>query len=375
MPLSHNARLSANIYAPMHKPFKIKGRKGYFLHVPIANGKTSVRKIGETLREANKAWEAMLKANEARSANPSEDPAANLVVSLISKYCDWMQERVELGHLAKSTMERRVVYLASFLKSIDTQLSIVDLKVHHVTDWLVSQRTWNANTQYYAGVSIKRVFNWCRKQGRIKDNPVEHMELEKGDARDYIVSDAILNTLREGASDRRFRRPHVIAFRMLLTVLSISGCRPSEIANVRVEDWKGDRWIIKHHKTSGKTKRPRVVYLCPCLLTITRLAAGKRTKGPLFMCAPGQEWTYSRMRVRFERLRKRLNLDPKLVLYSFRHTSITNALLAGVDVSTVAEVHGTSIQMIQQSYGHLCQHQKHMNKAVYTMAKARRSAS
>lgn len=356
----------------MHKPFKIKGRKGYFLHVPIADGKTSVRKIGATLREANAAWEKMLKDAERDAASPNENPTDALVVSLISKYCDWMMEKVSKGQLAESTMKRRVNYLASFLKFIDTQLRLDDLKVHHVEDWLTSKKTWNANTQYYAGVSLKRVFNWARRQGRIKDNPIEFIELEKGGARDYLVNEDTLRTLRIGASDKKFKRRHVIAFRTLLTVLSISGCRPGEVAKVQVEDWHGDRWIIKNHKTAKKTRKPRVIYLCPCLLTLTKIAAGERKKGPLFQASAGEPWTYEKMRRRFERLKKRLKLDPSLVLYSFRHTSITNALMAGVDVSTVAEVHGTSIQMIQQAYGHLCQHQKHLNKAVFMMAKARR---
>lgn len=356
--------------AIMHKPFRIKGRKGYFLHIPIDNGKTSIRKIGDSLREANANWEKMLSASESTKPDTSSDPP---VVLLVSKYCDWMTERVNRDQLAKATMTRRIVYLASFIKSIDTQLRISELKVFHVTEWLESKKTWNANTQYYASSAIKRVFNWCRKEGRIASNPVEFLSVEKGGSRDYLVDDKTLGALREGASDRRFKRPHVIAFRTLLTVLSLSGCRPSEVASVRVEDWYNDRWILRNHKTAKKTRRARVVFLCPCLRTLTRIAAGNRKKGPLFMCAPGEAWTYTRMRVRFERLRKRLKLDPKLVLYSFRHTSITNALMAEVDVATVAEVHGTSIQMIQQSYGHLCQHSKHLNQAVFKMAKARRN--
>lgn len=356
----------------MRKPFRIKGRKGYFLHVETEPGKTSIRKIGNTLREANAAWELMLKRSEQSAGGAISEPGSQSVVMLISKYCDWMAEQVSQGNLAQSSLTRRINYLASFLKHIDTQLVIDDLKVFHVTEWLQERKRWNANTKYYAGVTVKRAFNWCKREGRILLNPIEFITLQKGESRDFVIDDATLSQLRLGASDPKFKRRHVIAFRVALTVLSISGCRPGEFAKLRVEDWQDDRWIIKSHKTARKLRKPRVIYLCPCLLTLSRIAAGNRTKGPLFMAAPGEAWTYSKMRRRFERLRKRIGVDPKCVLYSFRHTSITNALIAGVDVSTVAQVHGTSIQMIQSAYGHLCQHSKHLNQAVTKMARARR---
>jgi site-specific recombinase XerD len=356
----------------MRKPFRISSRKAWYIRVDRndGSGKQSLLKLGATKREADAAWELILRS----TAEQTETGEAGglLVVSLISKYCDWMKSRVESGKLAPSTMSRRVHYFASFLKSINTQLHISELKVHHITDWLLAQKRWNTNTQYYAGVALKRVFNWCISQGYLDKNPLSTLTLDKGESRDFLVDAETFRKLLDGASDPKYQRPHVIAFRTLLTVLSISGCRPSEVANVRVEDWHKDRWVLKKHKTAKKTKRARVVYLCPCLLTLTRIAAGNRKKGPLFMAARSEPWTYSKMRRRFERLKKRVGVDPACVLYSFRHTSITNALVAGVDVSTVAEVHGTSIQMIQMAYGHLCQHQKHLTKAVFTMAKARR---
>ncbi len=357
----------------MRKPFRISSRKAWYIRVDRndGSGKQSLVKLGTSKREADAAWELMLRAS-ADSVSGVAD-GAKLVVSLISKYCDWMQKSVEDGTLAPSTMSRRLQYLASFLKFHKTHMHVEDLKVHHITEWLASQKNWNTNTQYFAGVSIKRVLSWCVTQGYIEKNMLGSLSLPKGEARDYLVDAETLQTLLKGASDPKYRRKHVIAFRTLLTVLSLSGCRPGEVAAVRIEDWHGDRWILKKHKTAKKTRKARVVYLCPCLLTITRIAAGNRKKGPLFMAAPGEPWTYSKMRRRFERLRKRMNIDPACVLYSFRHTSITNALVASVDVATVAEVHGTSIQMIEIAYGHLCQHQKHLSKAVYMMAKARRA--
>ena len=49
--------------------------------------------------------------------------------------------------------------------------------------------------------------------------------------------------------------------------------------------------------------------------------------------------------------------------YSYRHTYITDALERGVDVATVAELVGTSVETIQRHYGHLSTRHNHLKEA------------
>jgi integrase len=42
-----------------------------------------------------------------------------------------------------------------------------------------------------------------------------------------------------------------------------------------------------------------------------------------------------------------------VVLYSLRHTAISEMMRAGIDVFTVAKLTGTSVSMIEKNYGHL----------------------
>ena len=77
---------------------------------------------------------------------------------------------------------------------------------------------------------------------------------------------------------------------------------------------------------------------------------------------------------RFARLRKRVKADPGCVLYSYRHTSITDSLVADMEIATVAELHGTSVRMIEANYGHLCRHKDHLLRAARSVAKFRNSA-
>jgi integrase len=47
--------------------------------------------------------------------------------------------------------------------------------------------------------------------------------------------------------------------------MTLTGCRPGEIARVTAADVDVDRglWVLKKHKTAKKTGKPRLVYLCP----------------------------------------------------------------------------------------------------------------
>ena len=48
----------------------------------------------------------------------------------------------------------------------------------------------------------------------------------------------------------------------------------------------------------------------------------------------------------------RAGLDPETVLYTIRHSFISNQLLGGVPVALIAQETGTSLAMIDKSYAH-----------------------
>ena len=47
------------------------------------------------------------------------------------------------------------------------------------------------------------------------------------------------------------------------------------------------------------------------------------------------------------------NLPSETVLYTLRHSWIIDAIVAGMDLLTVAKLVGTSLLMIEKTYGHL----------------------
>lgn len=352
----------------MRKPFYYAAQKAWYLKAKGEDGKWKNLRLAKTEIEAIDVWHKMREA--AKRAN---EPDGITVGELLDLYAESMAERVKMGQLAASTLERSEEYLGSFTAHGCIEvLSVRDLKPYHVDEWLSSKTTWNATTRHHGAIAVKRAMKWGVDRGRISVSPVASLTVEAGEARSHLIDQSLHERLLDGASDPRCKRKRVRSFRLVLMALRLSGCRPGEIASMRIEYIQGDRWAIPHHKTRRKSGKPRVVYPCPCLETLAKIAKGIRTSGPLFQPDAGDSWTYAKMRRRFERLKKRIDAGPDCVLYSYRRASITDSLLSGVDVATVAELHGTSIQMIQRHYGHLCQHTGHMRAAARKVVMKRR---
>lgn len=261
--------------------------------------------------------------------------------------------------------------LAKFLKHGNfARMAFKDLKPYHVTDWLDSTK-WNATTQHHALENVKRAIRWSVDQQRIPSSPIDKMRVEKGPGRTFTISPELHRKLFDGFDDGKSGRRRVRSMRQILIALRLTGCRPSEIIKLTIEQLGQEVWRIDEHKTRrhGKT---RTIYPCPCLETLARIASHGRTTGPVFLSDYKTPWKYSMLRQRMERAKKRLNVDPDCVLYSYRHASITEALLAGVDTATVAEMHGTSIRVIESTYAHVMQHASHVKRAAFDVVKKRR---
>jgi integrase len=114
------------------------------------------------------------------------------------------------------------------------------------------------------------------------------------------------------------------------------------------------RFKIGEDKTSGKTGKPRVIHLNDAALDmISRLVCTYPT-GPLFRNMKGQPWNSDSMNCATRQARKKAGLDNNLaVAYAIRHQYITDALANGVPIAIVAEMTGTSAEMIAKVYSHL----------------------
>lgn len=145
--------------------------------------------------------------------------------------------------------------------------------------------------------------------------------------------------------------------RDVLFALQQTGCRPCEVVSVTAADFDpaAGVWVLREHKTSGKTGRPRVVFLPPAVVELCARLAAAHPTGPLFRRAGGTPFPASYYLPRLVRaLRRKLALPESVIPYGMRHTFATDALANGVPDEQVAELLGhTGTAMLHRHYAHL----------------------
>lgn len=344
------------------RPFYWKARKGWYLKTRGPDGKRKNVRLADTKQRAFDIWKASLRQSDANAGIGSQ-----LVIDLFAQFTESIIAKAGRGEVTRQRAERVRDFVVDFSTTISESLTIADLKPGHVYEWLERRSDkWNQTSRHDAAAAVKQATRWLVHMDKITRDPIAGVSVRRGQSRKFIVDEATWLRLWNGWSQVK-RSTH--AFRAYMLGLKLSGCRPSELIEMRIEFIEADgTWTLRDHKTASKTGRVRKVYPSPCLATLVRMLANGRTSGHVWRRADGQPWTYAIVRRSFHRLRERAGVSEDFVPYSFRHTWITDALVAGVEVATVAEMAGTSIQMINKHYGHLASHRNFMIEAARQVA-------
>lgn len=246
------------------------------------------------------------------------------------------------------------------------KLRITQLKKKHIQRWLAAKE-YNPTSGNKAVGAAKRAFNWAVEEEHIPKNPIAHVRKPKALVRERTLTPdervLILSSIKDDA------------FRRFVTGLTLTGCRPGEVARVTAADADLDRglWVLKRHKTAKKTGRPRTVYLCPEAVELTRELMTAHPDGPLFLNRLGKPWTQNAVRIRFRRLREKFPQLKGVVAYTYRSSFATDALESGVQGASVAALLGhTSTQTLDRFYNRLSGRVGHLKDAA---AKATRPQS
>jgi len=123
-------------------------------------------------------------------------------------------------------------------------------------------------------------------------------------------------------------------------------------------------WILPQHKTAKKTGKPRIVYLSPDMLALTKELMAEHATGPLFRNSRGKPFKRNAWCCRFRRLREKFPTLSGVVCYSLRSTFATTALENGVGLAHLAELLGHSgTDMVMRHYALLSANVAHMREA------------
>jgi integrase len=237
-------------------------------------------------------------------------------------------------------------------------LKAVEAKPFHVTRWLDRHPGWEDGSRRAAITAVKRAFNWATDEGLITTNPIKKVRKPSARSRDRILTPEERIAIVGAVKDQPF---HDFVFAMEQT-----GCRPSEVGRITAADVNLDQetWVFHKHKTCKKVAKPRIVYLTPAMVELTRRLMAQHPTGPLFLNTRGDPWTRNAIRCRFRNLRKKLPHLAGVISYTYRHSFATDALENGVGVAEVAELLGhKGTDMVMKHYQHLREKREHMRQA------------
>jgi integrase len=233
-----------------------------------------------------------------------------------------------------------------------------EVKPLHVTRWLDDHPTWKG-ARRHAVIAVKRAFSWADQQRVLSSNPLRTLKADRANRRTRVLTRDELAEILAAIRDRPFRE--------FVGAMLETGCRPSEVARVTAANVRLELgvWAFDQHKTSKKTDEPRIVYLTPAMVELSRRLVALYPEGPLFRGPRGKAaFTRQNIRCRFRRLREKLPHLRHFVCYNVRHTFATRALVNGVGVAQVAELLGhSSTEMVSKTYGHLADQVAHMREA------------
>jgi integrase len=139
------------------------------------------------------------------------------------------------------------------------------------------------------------------------------------------------------------------ALKRLVQAALLTGARSGELAALRVHDFDNSTGTleIRDGKTGGRT-----VYLSQeACGFFAGICAGHAPKALLLARDDGEAWGKNHHQKPFAAAVQTSGLPDETTLYALRHTHISLALLAGVNIQVLAENCGTSVRMIELHYG------------------------
>lgn len=128
--------------------------------------------------------------------------------------------------------------------------------------------------------------------------------------------------------------------------------RPGALAALTAGDF--DKRTAELTIGKDKTGKPRRIQLpTDAAKLLAGQAANKLPGAPLFMRAHGKAWDKSSWKLPIRAAAAAAGLPTDATAYTLRHSTITDLVSAGLPLLTIAQISGTSAEMIERHYGHL----------------------
>ena len=269
-----------------------------------------------------------------------------LTVALCCKH--YVQELRNLGRDKSATDAEgrfsRTVYGTKF-----GAIKMDVLRADHVKAWRDSFTHLKAKTVNRELSGLRAALNLAFKEGLVTSDlawrAVKQLKTPEGEStrRDRWLTADERKALLEAS------HPALAAF---MRALLLTAARPGELAacNVSHFDRKAGVLAIPDGKTGARS-----IPLSNAMIELCQAQSkDKLPTAPLFTDPDGRRWIRGVWAIWLREARRQSGLGDDVVLYSLRHTAISEMIMQGMDAFTVARMAGTSTAQVDAHYGHLC---------------------
>jgi integrase/recombinase XerC len=208
--------------------------------------------------------------------------------------------------------------------------------------------------------ALRSFYNYLEKTKKITSNPFSLISSLKTEKRlpNYFKYDEFLKML----DTLDLTKPLDVRNRLILEMLLATGCRVSELVNIKINDIDFNNHEIK---ILGKGNKERIVFFGSyCLASLNAYLKTARitlldskTSEYLFINNNGGVLTDRGVRLIIDNIIKKSCITSKVSPHTFRHTFATIMLNEGCDIKSVQELLGHSSLSTTSIYTHLTNEQ------------------
>ena len=262
-------------------------------------------------------------------------------------------------HLAVNTIAAYRRDLARFSEWLagrsPAKLSVRDLSDYMA--WLQTKKLAPPSVARHM-VAVKLFFRYLQLEGVVRDNPAELLGTQKTWQRvPEVMSPAVVERLLNAPQpfDAYWRRD-----RALLELLYATGCRASEVSNLKLPDLHlSERFCLAH----GKGSKDRITPLgSAAVAAIGDYLAEERPKldrgrggGWVLLSRGGRRLRREAIWELVKRYVRRCGANPDVSPHTLRHSFATHLLAGGADLRQVQELLGHASIATTQIYTHVDQ--------------------
>lgn len=263
---------------------------------------------------------------------------------------------------AESTVSAAGRVLGQFERSVPAGVSVDRVEPRHAERFVNAPKpdgsARSAGTKRRYAAVLSHFFGWAVREGAVEHDPTAGLETPpvRPVARDYLTADDEAAVQAEIAKQEGAGGPSSRWLADWVTFAVGTGLRPGEQAQLRwnaVRIAEGTVTVGKGYKT--KTGGQRVVQVRGAAAEVLRrLSESDSAAGEslVFLGQRGGAVATDFLSKALAKHAKNAEVGKRITGYTLRHTYGTRMALAGTPLYVLAQLMGTSVQMIERHYAH-----------------------